>query len=310
MKEFVLDYLDNACRSAVNPVACRRNHPGADLFIDMDNGATIAIYVINRALRIPEIKERFEENTARRVYTLFIIDGRMMPEDSVQVAPPDWMSALHTISNGRIYTYWCEKRNVFVRPVHMEWKWGGEQRAVEYGPAIDINKLRTAMSDLTTKHIRGYFAVADFGDADFWKKRDPADGKQYKYSWRQWNYGSHKKQTTAEEEDANWDPWKDFARTYDDFSGAPGGESTYQNKGRNQRSRQNQQTARPNGGNSNRAYALLGVSTSASFEEVKQAYRKKARENHPDLHPEDKEKYTARMADINAAFETITRRLK
>jgi molecular chaperone DnaJ len=59
-----------------------------------------------------------------------------------------------------------------------------------------------------------------------------------------------------------------------------------------------------------RHFATLGLSVTATYDEVKRAYRLKARENHPDLHPRDKEKYTLRMAEINAAFEAISKRLK
>jgi DnaJ-domain-containing protein 1 len=55
-------------------------------------------------------------------------------------------------------------------------------------------------------------------------------------------------------------------------------------------------------------YALIGVPSSASRDEVKAAYRKKARENHPDLHPNEREKYTALMQEINAAYDRICQR--
>ena len=34
-------------------------------------------------------------------------------------------------------------------------------------------------------------------------------------------------------------------------------------------------------------YKILGVSQDASQDEIKKAYRKKAKECHPDLHPDD-----------------------
>ncbi len=58
-------------------------------------------------------------------------------------------------------------------------------------------------------------------------------------------------------------------------------------------------------GNVENPYDILGVSRDASLDEVKKAYRKKARENHPDLNPGD----TAaeeRMNKINEAYDRIT----
>ena len=51
-------------------------------------------------------------------------------------------------------------------------------------------------------------------------------------------------------------------------------------------------------------YAVLGVSENASPDEVKKAYREKARENHPDLNPGDPAA-AERMNKINEAYDRI-----
>lgn len=51
-------------------------------------------------------------------------------------------------------------------------------------------------------------------------------------------------------------------------------------------------------------YEILGLSENASKDEVKKAYRKKARENHPDLNPDDP-KAAERMNQINEAYDRI-----
>ncbi len=52
-------------------------------------------------------------------------------------------------------------------------------------------------------------------------------------------------------------------------------------------------------------YDILGVSKDASQDEIKKAYRKLARENHPDLHPNDA-KAAERFKEINEANETLS----
>lgn len=52
-------------------------------------------------------------------------------------------------------------------------------------------------------------------------------------------------------------------------------------------------------------YKVLGVSRDATKEEIKRAYRKKGKECHPDLHPDDPNA-TAKMAEINEAYDMLT----
>jgi len=51
-------------------------------------------------------------------------------------------------------------------------------------------------------------------------------------------------------------------------------------------------------------YSVLGVSPGSSEDEIKSAYRRLAKQYHPDLHPNDPGAAT-RMNEINAAYEQI-----
>ena len=52
-------------------------------------------------------------------------------------------------------------------------------------------------------------------------------------------------------------------------------------------------------------YAILGVSKTATAEDIKKAYRKLARQYHPDLNPGDK-KAEERFKEINEAYEVLS----
>ncbi len=52
-------------------------------------------------------------------------------------------------------------------------------------------------------------------------------------------------------------------------------------------------------------YEVLGLSKGATDDEIKKAYRKLAKENHPDLHPGDKE-CEERFKEIGEAYEVLS----
>ena len=53
-----------------------------------------------------------------------------------------------------------------------------------------------------------------------------------------------------------------------------------------------------------RSYSILELESDAEFSEVKKAYRRLAKANHPDLKPGDKEA-AQRFAEIKAAYEVL-----
>lgn len=309
MKQFVLDYLADSYAKSNRVLRVTRETPEADMLVELDDGkriAKVAVFVVNRSIRIPEIRQLYETNTSRKIHSLFLVDGRMMPPEGLHGEPPGWMGAIHSLTHGRIYAYWCELREVIVRPIHIEWRWGASQRRFEYGDPVPVANLRPSTIALGTRQIDGTFATADFGEGSFWKKRDPNEHKERKFTWRDWSFGSARTQSKPPE-DEGWDPWEEFQRRYGDVGDFYTRQSTGYYERREQRQRGQATAVQPL---NPRHFATLGLSVNASYEEVKRAYRLKARENHPDMHPLDKEKYTLRMAEINAAFEAISKRLK
>lgn len=295
MKQFVLDHLSTQLGCSERISSFQRASGENDLLVTLTDTTKVAVCVINRAIRLTEIREQYEKNTRKRVHTLYIIDGRMMPPDSGEVAPPQWMSALHTLTLGRVYAYWCDGRDVTIRPLHLEWKWGGSPRSVEYGEIVKVDSIRVDTIRTATRDIDGEFAVASFGEGAFWKQRQDGDQAHFDYSWRNWSFGGSRRSASQEEPEPSWDPWEDFQRQYAE-TGGEGWQWSSSDQSRRQTRTTNTVA---------RYYAILGIPLSASLDEVKQAYRQMARAYHPDLHPTEKEKYTAKMAEVNTAFEAI-----
>jgi DnaJ-class molecular chaperone len=57
-------------------------------------------------------------------------------------------------------------------------------------------------------------------------------------------------------------------------------------------------------------YDILGISKSASADEIKKAYRKQALEWHPDRHKDDKEAAEKRFKEINEAYQVLSNNQK
>ena len=53
-------------------------------------------------------------------------------------------------------------------------------------------------------------------------------------------------------------------------------------------------------------YEVLGVTKSATGDEIKKAYRKLAKKYHPDLNPDDKEGAEAKFKEATEAYEVLS----
>ncbi|MBW4435958.1 MAG: J domain-containing protein [Pleurocapsa minor GSE-CHR-MK-17-07R] len=308
MKQFVLDHLEQQSRNTTRVSVVSRETTAADLLLEVPGGRRVAIYVVNRAIRVPEISAQIERNTRQHIGTLYILDGRMMPGDEQDIVPAPWMSTLHALAHGRLYGYWCSGSHTTIRPVHLHWRWGGSEYGVSYGDAVDVAKLNVETSSYTSKLLTGRYAAGFFGEGQFWKQTSPMQEAEYQNNWRNWSFGGRRRtqSQTDYETPASSNPWEEFERHYGDMGAKE-----------QQQYRQGYHSQQQSRGAPRRVqslllkhYATLGLGKEASPDEVRRAYKRMARENHPDMHPNEKEKYTRRMADINAAFDALSKQNK
>lgn len=159
----VRTYLINELNEATRTVADVR-HDGTDLIlVDLVTGETVIIYLIERLMPINEIKETLTENTAKNLHTLFVLWGDMLlPEEERLYTPEDWMDALQTLYNHKIYGYDSYGPYASVFPVHFNKKQVGLDYYITYGDAITAANLHCDYVHVNSQHLNGFWRVADF----------------------------------------------------------------------------------------------------------------------------------------------------
>ncbi len=241
----VRTYLINEL-SAVPGVVANIQHDGSDLVIaELVTGETVIMHLVERLMPLSEIKTTLAEDNAAMRHTLFILWGDMLlpPENRVYL-PDDWMEALYTLYDGKIYGYDSYAQYTSVFPVYFEDHGQGFQRYIRYGTAINVAHLRADFIRTDQRHISGFWRVADF---------EPPASKEARQEAQQRVRLSADRNTMA----------------------------AY--------------------------YAMLKIAQGADRQTVRRAYRKLARQYHPDLNRATEAK--EQMQQINEAYRRIMQQL-
>ncbi|MFZ4814599.1 MAG: J domain-containing protein [Phototrophicaceae bacterium] len=244
----------------------------ADLMIQTWVGMRVYLYLLVGKPSVRHLKRIIQQNSANYSATLFIAAHEFMPTDKTRLVPEEWMHALHELNSERIYTYQPKQEAVY--QVHFDYLPDGIQREAWHGGQISFEQMRVNNVSAKFKPIRGQWMMADFGANPYWRTSDQR-AERLRGRWQREN-------TTQA-----YYTWGQY-----DMGGGPGGADHATMQGAMVTELE-------------RASRVLGVAPDATQEEVKAAFRKLAREYHPDTSSLEKTEAEARFRELNAAYETV-----
>jgi hypothetical protein len=244
----------------------------ADYIIRTWMGMSVKVYFLNGVPNLRALKRELQENTRAYSGTLFVAHHALMPADKARLVPDDWMAALHELNSERIYTYHPGETALF--QVHFDHLPDGIEREAWYGGEVTFEKLRVTKVTARTRAIKGNWMMADFGPNPYWANREFRAQRLNERYWKA-------RRRTGE-----------FVWGRYDVGGHPGGAT-------------DQALNRAHNSQLERCYTLLGVEVTATRDEIKAAYRKLARQYHPDTSQLAEGEAQARFQELTAAYETI-----
>lgn len=258
----------------------REGDPYIDVQITTWTSAVINLYLFAERERARTIKRIVAENTRVGIGTLIVVDAELVPEDGERCVPDEMLLACHALFKDKVYTYRMESDGPRIGQVHFKSFSKGDEKEIWYGPDIAIRSLPNyRVSIAAPNSVRGDWLIANFGSGSFWRSADYAAGRD---AFRQ-------QQRTGFTRRAAWTETSWSGGAYADF------DPEEVNAAR-------KAIGAPVETRLDVCYRQLGVVRGATYAEVKAAFRKLARELHPDVSHLPKSEAETRFRSLNEAY--------
>jgi hypothetical protein len=256
----------------------------ADVVVHTWSGTIIHIHLLDTPFKVRQIKKIVGENSRVGIGTLFLVDAKLVPHDGEKLTPDEGLLALHALFKDKLYTYRVEAGVPHIGQAHFKSFGRGDEREVWYGPDIQIRSLPCYRVWVKVPNsIKGEWLMANFGSDAFWKHGDYTAGRD---AFRQQQRQAHTYQATWSNPSWNGTGSKGYKTTDETPKHANGHLPLRDAK-------------------LDHCYAQLGLQRSATSDEVKAAFRKMARELHPDVSKLPKDEAEHRFKTINEAYTYI-----
>ncbi len=257
---------------AIDSVRVAKLTPESVIVIHTWSGVVIQAHFVDAPIKARAVKRIVQENTRVGVGTLFVVAAEIVPADGARVAPDEGLLALHALFKDKLYTYRLEDGVPRIGQVHFR-QFGREEQEVWYGPDVPVRHLPCLRVWVTApQSIKGNWLIASFGSEAFWKQADYHAGRD---AFR----GQENRRT--------------------------GKYYTWSNPGWTDRGSGYVTRAEPPVSQLDRSYEQLGLTREADSDEVKAAFRRLAREVHPDVSNLPKDEAEARFKLLYDAYAFI-----
>ncbi len=249
---------------------------GEGIAIHTWSGVIIHVYVVDDILKARTIKHIVQENTRVGIGTLFVVSAETVPDDGAHIAPDEGLLALHALFKDTLYTYRLQDGDLVIGQVHFKAFNRGGEREVWYGPDVLVRHLPCYRVWVNApQSIKGNWLIANFGTEAFWKQVDYGAGRDA--------FRRQQSRASGETKYYTWSSgWGDATGQGYATPASPPPETEL-----------------------DRSYQQLGLTRTASGDEVKAAFRRLAREVHPDVSNLPKAEAEARFKLIYAAYSYI-----
>jgi hypothetical protein len=238
---------------------------GADVVVHSWHGVIVHVHLVKEPLKAKAIRRLVQEATRIGVGSLFVVDSRLLPPHSAKLVPDEWLLTLHQLSEERVYSYRADADGFRLGQTHFEPLGHTDEHRVHVGPDVVMGRLPFFRTWVKTGALKGDWLVATFGGDCFWRSADNTARTAYQNAQR------HAQQRDRE---ARQGAYQHHA--------VPPAESKLVG-----------------------LFAQLGLEQGASYDDVKSAFRKLAREYHPDVSALPKDEAEARFKRLNEAYSAI-----
>lgn len=258
----------------------------ADIVVFMWGGTIIRVHLLGTPPKTRQIKKLISDNSRVGIGTLFLIDAELVPDDGEKLELDESLLALHALFKDKVYTYRVDEQGVpHIGQVHLKSFGRGHEHEVWYGPDVPVRALPCFRVWVRTPTaIKGEWLIANLGSEAFWKHAD--------YSASRDAFRRQQRQSQSQTHYATW------SQTGWDEHGSRG-HTTFE---------QGLPHANPLLSRDlklKRSYTQLGLEHGASSDEVKAAFRRMARELHPDVSHLPKDEAENRFKTLNEAYTYI-----